>query len=119
MDPISQQFTSASYAQYEKLHGAISSLAERITDVFFEKGTDWMKEQLKERAGYQDSLAGIYVFMPFIINNIVSLILENLELTEEEKMLCKNEGFIDQIRNDIFNESSLGDEWLAKFKQEA
>lgn len=121
MDPVSKQFTTASYAQYERLHMSIDSLVDKTIDTLAEKNSVWLSDLIQHSEGYSKSLEGKCFFVPFISKNIAVLskaIISEMKLTQEEQDLSENELFIKNLEDSIFSKTSLVNSWFSELTGE-
>ena len=102
---------------YSQLY-IVDSLIDKATDFLTRKGDHWVKEKLSHEENFSKAKEGMWFFMPFISKN-VSKLLDDEEFSVEEKELFKSSFFIEKFQNNVFNETCLGDEWLAECKRES
>lgn len=106
--------------QYEKYNKEIESLIDKTSDFLANKGSDWVKEKLKNQEDYDKCIKSMNLFMPFISRSMDSLLKEvskEMQLEEhEEKLFCDGD-FKQKLKISLFNETFLGDKWHYEFNR--
>jgi hypothetical protein len=103
-----------------QIYASVDSLADKATDLLITEGSGWVKNLVSSSEGYSKSLTKMCFFMPFIGRSMPILLEEigkKIPLSIREREILKSDLFVEQLKDSIFNKTSLVDEWFSDFNR--